>query len=65
MDNKKSRGIAKELDSVTKTVISIKGAHYVNLPIWFCRKYEIVAGDKLILIPGKVLKIVPLEKEEG
>ena len=63
MDKKNARGIAKERDTIAKKVISISGAHYIGLPIWFCRKYEIRAGDKLALIAGKVLKIVPIEKE--
>ncbi len=65
MDKKNARGIAKERDTVAKKVISIRGSHYVGLPIWFCRKYGIKAGDKLALIAGKVLKIMPIEKEDS
>lgn len=46
----------------TRNVINHNGSCYICLPKSFVQRHNIKPGDKLALLEGENLKIVPLEK---
>lgn len=59
---KNLRSGEKEEGVKTRNVINHNGSYYICLPKSFVTRHNISPGDKLALVPGEVLKVVPLGK---
>ncbi|MEW6385922.1 MAG: AbrB/MazE/SpoVT family DNA-binding domain-containing protein [Thermodesulfobacteriota bacterium] len=50
------------LKPATRKVVEISGTLYVSIPRKFAQAFQIRAGDRLILVPGSPIRILPYGK---
>ena len=50
---------------MTRNVIMINGSCYVCIPMGFVRRYGIQPGDKMAIVAGEVLKMMPMKEDSG
>lgn len=54
----------KESGVKIRKVINHNGSYYICLPKKFIKRHHLAPGDKVVVLLGENLKIVPLEKSE-
>lgn len=64
MDKKVLENDACKRKVMTRKVINIAGSCYICLPKLFCYRHNIKAGDKLALMVGESLRVMPFDRED-
>lgn len=48
----------------TRTLLRVRNSLYLCLPQSFCERHGLKKGDKVVVVSGENLKVVPMERED-
>ena len=48
----------------TRTLLKLRNSLYLCLPQSFCERHGLQKGDKVLVVGGENLKVVPMERED-